>query len=319
MIFRLFLCSKTNLLSVYKTISLYLESNYLRMEHLITFFSTTGGKVVFIGALAIGAHLVILLLKTIDRIVLYRITKKRAKWSSIKSLGFSILVFTVYFIALGRILMELGVSLTAYLASASVIGLAVSFGTQGLIQDVITGITFVFSNLMNVDELVEVNGVTGVVRSLSMRFIEIEDHLGNLAFIPNRSITKVVRYPKGYLSCSIDFVNTPKLLENPLIYNEIDDFLKSVKEQFQNIFRGSISMYNDKATSTGKKYSRIKLRIWPGRTQLIDNNLKQELLDILKKIEPDYKDWMLSINYEIENGKNKKYKKENKSQSTEKN
>ncbi|MGD9993195.1 MAG: mechanosensitive ion channel family protein [Salinivirgaceae bacterium] len=287
------------------------------MEQLETFFSATGGKVIFIAALTIGAHLIVLLIRTIDRIILYPLTKKRAKWSSIQSLGFSILIFTVYFVAIGKILMELGVSLTAYIASASVIGLAVGFGTQGLIQDVITGVTIVFSNLMNVGELVEVNGVTGVVRSINMRFIEIEDHLGTIAFIPNRTITKVVRYPKGYLSCSIDFVNTPKLLENPSIFNEVDAFLKSVKEQFQGIFRGSISMYNDKATSTGKKYSRIKLRIWPGRTQLIDNTLKHELLDILKKVEPDYKDWMLSINYEIENGKNKKHKNGNKSQVTE--
>jgi small conductance mechanosensitive channel len=173
------------------------------MEQLNTFLSTTGGKVVLIAALAIGAHLVVLLIRTIDRIILYRLTKKRAKWSSIQSLGFSILIFSVYFIAIGKILMELGVSLTAYIASASVIGLAVGFGTQGLIQDVITGVTIVFSNLINVGELVEVNGVTGVVRSINMRFIEIEDHLGNLAYIPNRTITKVVRYPKGYLSCSI--------------------------------------------------------------------------------------------------------------------
>ncbi|MGE4289227.1 MAG: mechanosensitive ion channel family protein [Salinivirgaceae bacterium] len=287
------------------------------MEQLNTFLSTTGGKVVSIAALAIGAHLLVLLIRTIDRIILKRLTKKRAKWSSIQSLGFSILIFTVYFVAIGKVLMELGVSLTAYIASASVIGLAVGFGTQGLIQDVITGVTIVFSNLMNVGELVEVNGVTGVVRSINMRFIEIEDHLGTLAYIPNRTITKVVRYPKGYLSCSIDFVNTPKLLETPSTINEIDAFLKSVKDQFQGIFRGSISMYNDKTTSTGKKYSRIKLRIWPGRTQIIDSTLKQELLDILKKTEPDYKDWMLSINYEIENGKNKKHKNGNKSQVSE--
>lgn len=281
------------------------------MEQLETFFSTTGGKVIFIAGLAISAHILVLLLGAIDRMVLKRLTKKRAKWSSIQSLGFSILVFTVYFIAMGKILVELGVSLTAYIASASVIGLAVGFGTQGLIQDVITGITIVFSNLMNVGDLVEVNGVNGVVRSISMRFIEIEDHLGTLALIPNRTITKVVRYPKGYLSCSIDFVNTPTLMENPLVFNEIDDFLKSIKEQFQGIFRGSISMYTDKTTSTGKKYSRIKLRIWPGRTNIVDSTIKQELLDILKKAEPDFKDWMLSVNHEIENGKNKKYKNGN--------
>jgi small conductance mechanosensitive channel len=279
------------------------------MDEINALLKNHTGKIIFIILFAIIVHILVLLIRLIDNSFISKLTTKRPKWNSIRTLGFSILIFTVYFVALGKILQELGISLTAYVASASVIGLAVGFGTQGVVQDVITGITLVFSDLVDVGELVEVNGVTGVVRSINMRFIEIEDHLGTKAFIPNRTITKVVNYPKGYISCSVDFLNTPEMLETPQSFKEIDNLLHSMKEQYQGVFRGPISMYNNKETSVGKKYTRVKLRIWPGRGTLIENTLKQELLAILKQNSPDYKDWMLSINYEVENGKHTKSKK----------
>lgn len=279
------------------------------MEVFTSLFNAPFGKAAFILILAILAHLLVIIIRFIDSTIISRLTKKRPKWSSIRTLGFSILIFVVYFVALGKILQELGISLTAYVASASVIGLAVGFGTQGIIQDVITGTTIVFSDLIDVGELVEVNGVTGVVRSINMRFVEIEDHLGTKAFIPNRTITKVVNYPKGYLSCSVDFVNSPKILNSPETFIEINGLLRSLKDQYPTAFRGPVSIYSDRKTSTGKKYSRIKLRIWPGRGNIIDTTLKQELLSLLKQADPDYKDWMLSINYEVENGKHGKNRK----------
>jgi small conductance mechanosensitive channel len=207
-------------------------------------------------------------------------------------------------VAFGIILKEMGISLTAYIASASVIGLAVGFGTQGVIQDVITGLTIVFSDLIDVGELVEVNGVTGVVKSINMRFIEIEDHLGAKAYIPNRTVTKVVNYPKGYISCTIDYTLTEKEIANDDLIRLVDNLIQSTKEQNETVFRGSISTYNNKETATGKQYTRIKMRIWPGRGSIIETTFKQELLATLKEYNPDYKDWMVTLNYEVENNKN---------------
>ncbi len=61
-------------------------------------------------------------------------------------------------------------SLKTYLASASIMGLAIGFGSQGLVQDVVTGVTLVFSDLIDVGEMVEISGQTGIVRSIGMRF-----------------------------------------------------------------------------------------------------------------------------------------------------
>jgi small conductance mechanosensitive channel len=69
-----------------------------------------------------------------------------AKVRKISSLLTSIVIFLLYFTAVGLVLREFGVSLTAYLASASVLGLAIGFGSQGLVQDVVTGLTLIFSD-----------------------------------------------------------------------------------------------------------------------------------------------------------------------------
>jgi small conductance mechanosensitive channel len=107
---------------------------------------------------------------------------------SLATLLSSALVFALYFLMFGLILAEFGVSLAAYLASASVVGLAIAFGAQGLVQDVVTGLTLIFSDLIDVGDLVEMSGQTGVVRSVTMRFVELENSLGGTVFVPNRTI-----------------------------------------------------------------------------------------------------------------------------------
>ena len=63
----------------------------------------------------------------------------------------------------GLILQEFGVNLTAYLASASIIGLAISFGSQGLIQDIVIGLTLIFWDAMEVGDMVEIYASATVI------------------------------------------------------------------------------------------------------------------------------------------------------------
>ena len=136
-------------------------------------FKGNSGRIVTIGMVAVGSHAAVLLVKHLSRFVSARMPgKAHPKWKSITSLSTSILIFAIYFGTFGLILHELGVSLTAYLASASVIGLAVGFGSQGVVQDVVTGrLTLVFSDLVDVGDMVEISGQTGVVQSIGMRFV----------------------------------------------------------------------------------------------------------------------------------------------------
>lgn len=96
----------------------------------------------------------------------------------------------VYFAALGFILGELGVNYTAYLASLSVIWLAVGFGSQGLVQDVVTGFFIIFEGQFDVGDMVEMSGQTGLVEELGLRMTRLRNYLGELISVPNRNIAR---------------------------------------------------------------------------------------------------------------------------------
>ncbi|NIO19611.1 MAG: mechanosensitive ion channel, partial [Candidatus Aenigmarchaeota archaeon] len=84
------------------------------------------------------AHFAVLIIRRFsEKFLTARLSASFSKVKSIVSLVSSIFVFVLYFAALGLVLKEFGVSLTAYFASASIVGLAVGFGSQGLVQDVV--------------------------------------------------------------------------------------------------------------------------------------------------------------------------------------
>ena len=115
--------------------------------------------------------------------------------------------FIIYFFALGLVLQEFGVNLTAYLASASIVGLAISFGSQGLVQDMVIGLTLIFSDAMDVGDMVEIVGTTtviGRVEVIGLRFTKLINFYNQEVFIPNRTIANVSRFPHGGVDAYAD-------------------------------------------------------------------------------------------------------------------
>jgi small-conductance mechanosensitive channel len=259
------------------------------------------GRIVLIIALTAGSLMAVTLIRRLGRWASQRARGRAgAKWRSLASLSTSILVFVIYAWAIGLILRELGVSLKAYLAGASVIGLAVAFGSQGIVQDVLTGLTLVFSDLVDVGDMVEISGQTGIVRAITMRFVALENPLGARVFIPNRTITSVINYPRGYVRCLVDILLVGSNDTDDQIEKTVNGMMTSASEQFPGILVAPPSMEGRTRTSTGREFIRIKFRIWPGRGGPIETTVKQELLRVIKTIDPSYSDWMISVAYEVE-------------------
>ena len=209
-------------------------------------------------------------------------------------------MFILYFLAVGLILREFGVSLTAYLASASVLGLAIGFGSQGVVQDVVTGLTFIFSDLVDVGDLVEISGQTGIVRSISMRFVELQNALGASVFIPNRTINNVINYPRGYVRCIVDVtLKGDDEAKNATEASAIK-LMHSTCEQFAGILMTEPSSEGRHVLGSGKEFLRIKFRIWPNRGQPIETSFVQELAADIRRRDPDYQPWMIAVSYEVE-------------------
>jgi small conductance mechanosensitive channel len=133
-----------------------------------------------------------------------------------------------------------------------------------------------------------------------MRFLVLKNHLGAEVYIPNRTITNVINYPRGYVRCLVDIT----LGRYPNTVNQMAKkaaaIISSAMEQFPGIFVTQPSVEGKMRTSSGKIFLRIKFRIWPGRGNALETTVKQEIVQSLKELDPAYADWMVSVNYEVE-------------------
>ncbi|MDH3258552.1 MAG: mechanosensitive ion channel family protein [Deltaproteobacteria bacterium] len=270
------------------------------MDKLFTGISAPS-RIAVIIVVAVVAHFIVLIIRRIGGMLMTASQRSSfSKARTIVGLITSITVFMLYFSALGMVLREFGVSLTAYLASASIIGLAIGFGSQGLVQDVVTGLTMVFSDLFDVGDMVEISAQSGIVKTIGMRFTVLVNSFGAEVFIPNRTIGNVVNYPRGYVRCLADITLSGDEDLAKKMEEAIAELVISTNEQYPGILLTEPSIEGRMETSSGKVFLRVKFRIWPGRGAPIETNFKQELLARLRSIDQSYVDWMIAINYEVE-------------------
>ncbi|MEE8241553.1 MAG: mechanosensitive ion channel family protein [Nitrospirales bacterium] len=109
-------------------------------------------------------------------------------------------VARVLIVAVGSlmILSELGLNVAPLLAAAGIGGLAVGFGAQSLVKDMITGFFILLENQIRVGDVVEIAGVSGVVEEVRLRTIRLRDLSGNFHIVPNGSVDKVMNYTYLY-------------------------------------------------------------------------------------------------------------------------
>lgn len=96
------------------------------------------------------------------------------------------------------VLAEVGVDLKPLLAAAGLGGLAIGFGAQSLVKDVISGFFILLENSVRVGDVVEVAGVGGLVEEVRLRTITLRDLAGNVHVVPNGSIDKVKNMTKDF-------------------------------------------------------------------------------------------------------------------------
>ncbi|MCX7069891.1 MAG: mechanosensitive ion channel family protein [Gammaproteobacteria bacterium] len=111
----------------------------------------------------------------------------------------------VLFVTLALVLlMQLGVQVGPLIASAGIIGLAVGFGAQSLVKDVITGFFMVMENQMRVGDVVTINGTGGLVEMMTLRTVVLRDLGGVVHIFPNGSINTVSNATRGWSACLFD-------------------------------------------------------------------------------------------------------------------
>lgn len=108
---------------------------------------------------------------------------------------FSILLFIV---TISMLLRELGIDVGPILAAAGVLGLAVGFGAQSLVKDLISGFFILLEDQIRVGDVVEIAGKSGLVENVNLKMTILRDLSGNVHFVPNGEISVVTNMTKGY-------------------------------------------------------------------------------------------------------------------------
>jgi small-conductance mechanosensitive channel len=108
------------------------------------------------------------------------------------------LAITVLIVAGLMVLSEIGVNIAPLLAGAGIAGVAIGFGSQKLVQDIITGVFLLLENTMQVGDVVKVGDQSGLVESLSVRTIRLRTEDGSVVVIPFSAVTTVINMTRDY-------------------------------------------------------------------------------------------------------------------------
>jgi moderate conductance mechanosensitive channel len=221
------------------------------------------------------------------------------RFATLTGLIVSSTAFVTYFVALGFVLIEFDINLTTYLATASVLGLAIGFGSQGLVQDVVIGLTLLFSDALNVGDVVEISGQIGRVERMGLRFTELTNFNGQSVLIPNRNIAVVSRYRGGVVRAYAD-VQLPAHGSPEEVRAVVERIARGLRNQYSAIIMSDPTMMDWQSVEPGGwKFLRVRFRLWPGQGGVVETTFRQRVVAALKPIDAGYADWMVTVTYRM--------------------
>lgn len=154
----------------------------------------------------------------------YRKVRIETLSKNLYSVGKFILGFIIVMIILDMI----GVNTRSIIATAGIGGVAIAFGAQTLVKDIVTGTIIIVDDTFRVGDWVKAAGVEGTVETLGMRHTKIRDYDGSLHTIPNSQITNVQNLNSGPIKfeCNI-------YLSYEVSYQELEEIVINVREKLK--------------------------------------------------------------------------------------
>lgn len=263
----------------------------------------------FIVVLAIFVHLVVKIIHRVSEFVIHKkhveknpfgFVTETPKFITITQLIVSAATFAIYFLAAGFAIIAVfhlsDTVLKTYLSSAAVIGLALSFGLQGLVQDVVTGVTLILSDAIDVGDIVDLSGTIGRVEQMGLRFTKVINFYNQEIFVPNRNIANVARFPNAGVYAYAD-VQISQKNDQQKAAALVLEVAKGIWTQFGAIILAEPQLGEiEVANPGGWSFLRVQFKVWPGQT-LIETAFRSQMVSAMKALEPDYSDWMVVVTY----------------------
>ena len=167
----------------------------------------------------------------------FKIKSNEKRSETLHKLIRSAIRYTIYFIAFFQILSTLGINTTSIVASAGIASVAIGFGAQSLVKDIISGFFIILEGQFDVGDEVKLYNqaafiASGSVMSLGLRSTKIRSGNGEIYFIPNGSINQVINYSLTYNLVEVKFSI------------QIDETIEAIEERIQKVL--DVANNNDK-------------------------------------------------------------------------
>lgn len=123
---------------------------------------------------------------------------------TLSKLAISIFTYILLFIVITITLGLFDLDIAPLIASAGIVGLAIGFGAQGLVSDVVTGFFILLEKQIDVEDYIAIAGIDGIVEEVGLRTTQVRSFDGTLHFVPNREISVVSNYSRGNMQAIVD-------------------------------------------------------------------------------------------------------------------
>ncbi|NLY80215.1 MAG: mechanosensitive ion channel family protein [Lysinibacillus sp.] len=259
---------------------------YLTSEELWDYIIVASIKIV---AIMVFSYIIVFIGKRIIARIFKLRMQSPLKYSerrqkTLLKLAQSVLSYVVYFSAIVGILSSLNINVAGLLAGAGIAGLAIGFGAQSLVKDVITGFFIIFENQFGVGDFVRINASSsaeGTVTEIGLRTTKIVGFTGEVYIIPNGQITDVVNFSINNSKAVIDMqVGIEANIEK--IEKLINEYLKTLPEKYEELV--SVPVFVGVQNVVGTEVTiRIVAETKPQQHYGIARIIRRDVKEILEK------------------------------------
>ncbi|WP_253896133.1 mechanosensitive ion channel family protein [Solibacillus sp. R5-41] len=219
--------------------------------------------------------------KMITRIFLIRVHTNERRQLTIVKLMQSVLSYLVYFSAIMGILSVINIDVAGLLAGAGIASVAIAFGAQSLVKDIITGFFIILEEQFSVGDYVRINAAEGTVMEIGLRTTKIKGITGEQFIIPNGTINDVTNFSINNSKAMID-MQVALEADIEKVQKVIQTYLDTLPKQYEELVSTPLFIGVINTTST-EAMIRISLETLPLQQYAISRIIRKDVIDILTK------------------------------------
>ncbi|SDW79216.1 small conductance mechanosensitive channel [Marininema mesophilum] len=220
--------------------------------------------------------------------------------------------YAIYFISAITILKQVNIDVTPILAGAGVIGLAVGFGAQNLVRDIITGFFIIFDQQMEIGDFVQINdNIQGTVEEIGLRVTKVREFNERVHYFSNGEITRVTNYNRDRMR-PLMAVTVPYEEDQQYVQSILDEICEDLSRRFSPYIIEPFSVFGiTNIQSDGVEYTLTAVST-PEEYWMIEREMRKTIVTkfIEKSIEIAYPRQVLTASNDLHAMMSKRQEKE---------